>query len=83
MLGGHVYFRTKAMQNGGPFRCHNCNKKLISKVHGKLKLTLTCPRCKTFIMLIMNEEVPFLKEEGFDESAGVSADKQKSIDATS
>lgn len=76
------YFRSKPMQEGGPFRCFNCHKKLISSVKGKLKLTLTCPRCRTFIILIMNEEIPFLKESELEQDkVGVSADKPKNIDS--
>jgi len=58
------------MVQGGPFRCYNCGKKMITKIMGTVyELTLECPRCKTEIVtspgevkITCKEPIPFVGE---------------------
>jgi len=64
LIGGHLgtYFRTNEMVSGGPFRCYNCGKILISKVKGEgYEIDLFCPRCKATIIVKMREKLPYNK----------------------
>jgi phage FluMu protein Com len=57
-----TYFRTEAMVKGGPFRCYNCNKNMISEVGGSnYELKLYCQRCKATIVIKMKEPLPYKK----------------------
>jgi len=50
------YFRNPNIFVGGPFRCYNCNKLLLTKLSGdQYKIELKCPRCKAYIIIKMNE----------------------------
>lgn len=51
------YFRTPEMQNGGPFNCQNCGKKLAVKIKGPCHIQFKCPRCHAFISIKMSEPV--------------------------
>lgn len=52
------YFRTPEMQNGGPFRCFNCNRQLAIMITGDdYYVKLKCPRCKAIISMKMKEPV--------------------------
>lgn len=47
------------MQTGKPFRCQNCDRLLIEKIHGNdYKISLHCPRCKASIYIVMKESIP-------------------------
>lgn len=60
---GKTYFREDAMVKGGPFRCHNCHKKLaINLVGSKYQVEFVCPRCKTYIIVKCNESIPFAEK---------------------
>jgi len=57
-----TYFRTNEIVKGGPFRCYNCGKILISEVKGDgYELDLFCPRCKASIQIKMRERLPYGK----------------------
>ena len=51
------YFRTSAMQTGGPFTCFNCNKLLAAKLKGHMSIEFKCPRCHARINIEMNEPI--------------------------
>lgn len=51
------YFRSPEMQNGGPFFCLNCKKKLAVKIRGNCHIEFLCPRCKSFISIKMKEPI--------------------------
>ena len=51
------YFRSPEMNDGGPFLCPNCNKKLAVKLKGNCLVQLLCPRCHSFISIKMKEPV--------------------------
>jgi phage FluMu protein Com len=51
------YFRSPEMQNGGPFLCYNCSKKLAVKIKGPCHIQFKCPRCHAFISIKMSEPV--------------------------
>ena len=53
------YFRTPEMQEGGPFHCFNCKKKLAVKLKGNMLVQFYCPRCHAFITIKLNEPVPW------------------------
>lgn len=69
-----TYFRTSEMVTGGPFRCYNCGKSLISKVEGEgYRLKLFCPRCKASIIVDMREKLPYEKTKDQAEREGVQS----------
>ena len=53
------YFRNKEMMGEKPFKCYNCNKKLMTHIGGSdYDITLDCPRCKTEIKITCKEKIP-------------------------
>ena len=56
------YYRTAAMQEGGLFKCFNCDKTLAIKLKGNCFVQFFCPRCHAFITVKMREPVNWSKE---------------------
>jgi phage FluMu protein Com len=53
------YFRNASMMGKKPFKCYNCNKKLITNIEGgDYVIILDCPRCKAEIQITCKEKIP-------------------------
>ena len=74
------YFRTPEMQNGGAFRCYNCNKKLAVKLKGDFHAQFKCPRCQAFISVHMKEKVNWpISTSGGTTSSGFTPEGEEGV----
>lgn len=49
------FFQTAEIKGEKPFKCLVCERLLLIKISPPAKLELKCPRCKTYIKLILKK----------------------------
>lgn len=52
------YFETEEIRGFTPFKCYVCGKMMVVNIVGEYTMELTCPRCKTQVVLKTQKVLP-------------------------